>query len=237
MSMFDTVRDLQNDTALAQRDKIARARKESTEEGSRNVGDVMGKHDFLMLLTAQLRYQDPLNPQSDSEFASQLAQFSSLEQMMNMSESLSVLTDYQSLSYIGKYVLAEVYMEYEGTMQIVEIAGIVDSIFSEKGVKMAQIGEYTVPLTSIVEVFDSSALITSESLLQASNSLLGREVSALIGERDGEREILNGVVMRVTAENGIIYATIDDGSGVQKRIPAGSIYDIRQPGATAPVTP
>lgn len=50
---------------------------------------VMGKDDFLKLLTNQLRYQDPMNPMKGAEFASQLAQFSSVEQLYNISTSLT----------------------------------------------------------------------------------------------------------------------------------------------------
>lgn len=48
----------------------------------------MGKEDFLKLLVAQLSHQDPLNPLAGHEFAAQLAQFTSVEQLININESL-----------------------------------------------------------------------------------------------------------------------------------------------------
>ena len=48
----------------------------------------MGKEEFLELLVTQLRHQDPLNPMDATQFASQLAEFSSLEQMLNVAQSV-----------------------------------------------------------------------------------------------------------------------------------------------------
>jgi flagellar basal-body rod modification protein FlgD len=50
---------------------------------------IMGRDDFLRLLVTQLNNQDPLNPMNGQEFAAQLAQFSSVEQLLNINESLT----------------------------------------------------------------------------------------------------------------------------------------------------
>lgn len=75
--------------------------------------NAMGKEDFLMLLVTQLQHQDPLNPMENSEFVSQLAQFSSLEQLTNVNKNLEVLQMYQNslnnaqaVGMIGKNVMA-----------------------------------------------------------------------------------------------------------------------------------
>ncbi len=49
---------------------------------------VMGKDDFLQMLVTQLKYQDPLSPTTNEDFAAQLAMFSQLEELQNMNTSL-----------------------------------------------------------------------------------------------------------------------------------------------------
>jgi len=220
MSVSGAITDLRSQTAI---------QAVGTE---RKPGDNMGKHDFLMLLSAQLQYQDPLNPQSDSDFAAGLAQFSSLEQMQNMNSTLTAMAHYQSYSLVGKFVIAEAIVDGKR----VEIPGVVDSVFMRNGVSFAQIGEFEVPVASIKEVFDTNNILTSEMLLTASNNLIGRMIVAEVGGKD-----IEGIVTRVLVDKGSLIAQIDDGTNEPKFVPVNSIVDIREAGTRKhtpkPVTP
>jgi flagellar basal-body rod modification protein FlgD len=63
------------------------------------------QNNFLQLLVAQMQNQDPMNPQSDTEMASQMAQFTALQQSTDMSSSLSML---QANSLVGSNVTVQV---------------------------------------------------------------------------------------------------------------------------------
>jgi len=62
-----------------------------TEAGVQAGSQIIGKDDFLRLLVAQIKNQNPLNPADGVEFLSQLAQFSQLEQLINIRTQLDAL--------------------------------------------------------------------------------------------------------------------------------------------------
>jgi flagellar basal-body rod modification protein FlgD len=87
-------------------------------EQVKSTSDILGKEDFLKMLTAQMQYQNPLDPMNDQEFIGQMTQFSSLEQLQNMNETMATNAQWNMLlsqtinntmatSLIGKTVTAE----------------------------------------------------------------------------------------------------------------------------------
>jgi len=56
----------------------------------------LGTTDFLKLLMTQLTNQNPLDPQDPTEFTSQLATYSGLEQQINMNQTLTTMSDNMS---------------------------------------------------------------------------------------------------------------------------------------------
>ncbi len=102
-----------------------------TTKKSDTVGtDALGKEAFLQLLVTQMQYQDPLEPTSDTEFISQLAQFSALEEMQNVSASVDDMSEQLSgiqqqtfaANLVGKNVILYVDEEYiAGKVQYMEV--------------------------------------------------------------------------------------------------------------------
>jgi flagellar basal-body rod modification protein FlgD len=89
----------------------------ATQKAAEAPGGAMGKDEFLKLLVAQLRNQDPMNPSRPEEFAAQLAQFSSVEQLININASMAsqaeasqamaqALNNSSAANLLGKDVLA-----------------------------------------------------------------------------------------------------------------------------------
>lgn len=88
---------------------------QSTGANKASEEDVLGRDAFLTMLVAQLQNQDPLNPMDGTDFSAQLAQFSQLEQLMNLNDSMETMagaftenTEGDAMSYLGKQVTGNV---------------------------------------------------------------------------------------------------------------------------------
>ncbi|MCR5357727.1 MAG: flagellar hook capping protein [Lachnospiraceae bacterium] len=65
-------------------------------------GSTMDKESFLQLLVAQMKYQDPMEPTSNTEYVAQYAQFSELEAMQNLSSNMDIQ---RATGLVGKEVI------------------------------------------------------------------------------------------------------------------------------------
>lgn len=108
----------------------------------------LGKEEFLKLLVCQLQNQDPLNPQDDTEFISQLAQFSSLEQMTNMN---TTLTNNVAYSLVGKEVIVQT---VDANGRVTEDRGLVDYVEIQNGEAMLSVNGKKYSIDDLVQVLD-----------------------------------------------------------------------------------
>ena len=123
---------------------------------SNTVEKTLGKNDFLKLLAAELKNQDPMSTKDNKEFIAEMAQFSSLEMMNNMTSAMeSLKTELMNLSQqsllvqgsslIGKHVSG---IDKEGN----SVEGRVDSISWLADNLELHIGEDKVELVNILAV-------------------------------------------------------------------------------------
>jgi flagellar basal-body rod modification protein FlgD len=123
----------------------------------------LGKDQFLKILITQLQNQDPMQPLEDKEFIAQMAQFSSVEQLVNISGQLNTMN--MSLGnvsgLIGKQATwmqdtsdgsNEYALDGSTTSDGAYLKGIVDAIVVRSGVQYAKIGSNEVPITDIVQI-------------------------------------------------------------------------------------
>jgi flagellar basal-body rod modification protein FlgD len=97
---------------------------------NRNAGkQMLGADDFMKLLTTQLTSQDPMNPMKDTEFISQMANFTSLEQMRSLSKSFETFTSDQKMAAAPAYLGRQVTI----TDASGEVTGIVEAIKLKDG--------------------------------------------------------------------------------------------------------
>ena len=120
----------------------------SLKNTSKTNGSNMDKDALLQLLVAQMKYQDPLEPTSNTEFISQYAQFSQVEQMQNMAGSMD-------LSRASALVGQEVYIKTTTSAgETKYVQGKVDYVVYENGKAYLSIDESLYSLDDLDSVVD-----------------------------------------------------------------------------------
>lgn len=104
-----------------------------------------GKEDFLKLLVAQLKSQDPMNPVDNQEFLAQLAQFSVVERLQNLEQQGTQSAAMQAAGLVGMNVSAE-------TAAGLKVSGRVDAVVSGQDGPLLSVDGAQVKLEEITEV-------------------------------------------------------------------------------------
>lgn len=116
---------------------------------TKTAGGNLGKDEFLQLLVCQMKNQDPLEPEKDTDFIAQLAQFSSLEQMQNLNETA---LNSQAFGLVGKSVVIQT---TSANGSVTEVSGVVDYITMKNGEANLSVDGKLYSIEDLVEVKDS----------------------------------------------------------------------------------
>jgi flagellar basal-body rod modification protein FlgD len=160
---------------------------------------------FLNLLIAQMRYQNPLEPQTESEYLSQLAQLSAVQELRDLNDLAAYSTQAQSIaqasSLIGKTV--------EGTSYIdgSRVSGVVSAVTSDGGATLLVVGDDLVEIGDVTGTWSQSAY----DALSDAASLMGAHVMG-VDSADGST-VVEGTVVSVNTSGGAVYLELEGDQG------------------------
>lgn len=166
------------------------------------------KDMFLQLLVTQMQYQDPLDPQDNSEFLSQMAQFTSLEQMQNINKSTELNL---ATSMIGKIVT--------GTTENGDaVLGVVEGTRLINGNAYVRVDGQDILLSDVTAVtseVDANEVILDYTKASYASGLVGKVITANVTDvdKDGNETVrtIEGVVTNTKiANDGNVFVTVGD---------------------------
>ncbi|MEK9197776.1 flagellar hook assembly protein FlgD [Lysinibacillus halotolerans] len=184
----------------------------------------LGKDAFLKILITQLQNQDPTQPMDDKEFISQMAQFSSLEQMQNMTTAMEDLLmsqiQTQLMSYttfVGKEVKwHEITDEKdeEGNYIINEGTGIINEMKFVDGQAVFILDdgkEITAGNISSILNTDATSSTEEENPLVKASQLIGQTI-----QYSSNGKMIQATIESVTTNNTLIEYILNNGERLQR---------------------
>jgi flagellar basal-body rod modification protein FlgD len=206
----------------------------------------MGKDSFMKLLVTQLSNQDPMSPADSTEFISQLAEFTSLEQLVGLNEGLNILaltqaaaTSAQMVSYVGKEVTigdSSIFVTGDDdtvglSFDLPEHASSVEvTITNESGevVRTVELGARMAgPLHTSIDAVDEFGSPLPEGTYTYEVTALGKD-----GEPMEVSQHSTGLVESVVFENGYPELLLSDG----RKVPLGQVVKVSTPGTIEALT-
>ena len=175
-------------------------------------GGSVDKNAFLQILVAELSNLDPTADVDSTQYISQLAQFSTMEQMSNLNTTMSNSAAY---NLVGKGVTVNVFdskgVPYTGIVRGVSGSNGTSYTVSIEVYEDNQTKYLDVPMSSIQTVLDVgdsslSALnnMNTNIAMMTASSYIGKYVELTESKEDGSSEKVIGQVMSVSRENGAI---------------------------------
>lgn len=138
----------------------------SISESTKSSPNSLGKEDFLQLLVAQMQYQDPLEPTSNTEYVSQFATFSELEQMQNVSQSSDMN---RASNLVGQTVIMKVTSTTTGKTSYVQ--GKVDYVMYENSKAFLSIKDSLYSIDDLDTVIDPKYLEAHDAAQEVAKAL------------------------------------------------------------------
>ena len=141
---------------------------------------------FLQLLIVQLQHQDPLNPMDDRDFIAQMAQFSALEQMIQLNQTFERS---QAYSMIGQVI--EFSFPHPITGEWIDDYGMVTAVTRQGNNVFMTVNDMDVPFEAIREVRSNffSDIVMNEIFQQVmgqrAQDLVGRYIQAIVSAGEG----------------------------------------------------
>jgi flagellar basal-body rod modification protein FlgD len=181
----------------------------------------LNMQQFLSLMTTQLQNQDPMDPESDSDFFAQMAQLGQVEGMQQLDNSSSVQ---QAQALMGQTVTATATTTgTNGAQTSQNVTGVVQSLSVQNGVYYLNVQEANgniapVQLSNIQSVQDTPNVGSLSDLV--GQTVSGSSISG------GKAATISGVVTGVTITNGIPTVTIKESNGSTTTLPTSSLSQI-----------
>jgi flagellar basal-body rod modification protein FlgD len=208
----------------------------TTDSAATAASKTMGKDAFLKLLITQLQHQDPLNPADSTEFTSQLAQFSSLEQLSNVNDNLNTLKLYQAsinnaqaVSFIGKDIVSK-----GKTLRVTSGQPVSCEFNLGAEAKRVAISIYDVTGNFVKDIQATALKAGTQSLSWDAKDRNGNTVAdgaytfevqaeGASGEKLDVTTYSKGTVTGVTFEDGVTYLVVD-----RSKVAIGDVTQVKQ---------
>lgn len=180
-----------SDTSVNQVNGYSTSNSNSQKSKTSGSGTAVNVDTFLQLLATEMSHQDVMSPMDNTQFISQMAQFTSLQEMQNLSQTAATqynanLTQYGS-SLVGKKVNVAA---YDSQGNYVEDSGIVTNCDYSSGTPAIIVNGKAYSLSSVMEVINDS----NSSSFQYGASLVGKNVTVKTKDEAGKDKEVTGTV-------------------------------------------